>query len=114
MSKHLSLSFRAVDRDKFDQIVNGIKTIETRAATVKYQDLSPGDTIRFSCDKQRIGKTISFVRYYSSIEEMLEDLPLDKILPDVTDLDGALKVYYGFPGYEQKIKQSGIVALGLE
>lgn len=35
--KTWTLRFRAVDKKNFDEVKNGSKPIETRAATIKYQ-----------------------------------------------------------------------------
>lgn len=37
--KNWTLRFRAVDKDNFDEVKIGIKSIETRAGTVKYQHI---------------------------------------------------------------------------
>lgn len=113
MVRTVQVKFRAVDRDKYEQIVNGIKTIETRAGTVKYTDLMPGDRLMLVCGKDKSAKTISFVKHYDSIANMLEELPLNQILPNASDIDEAIRIYNSFPGYKHKIEQYGIVALGL-
>lgn len=47
------IRFRSVDKGIFLNIKNKEKTVETRAATVKYCDISKGDTLIFVCGKDR-------------------------------------------------------------
>lgn len=37
---------------------NGSKSIETRAATIKYQPVEVGDTLLFVCWKERLSKKV--------------------------------------------------------
>ncbi|MFZ4500561.1 MAG: hypothetical protein ACOYMZ_03695 [Minisyncoccia bacterium] len=54
--KTWTLRFRAVDKKNFDEVKNGSKPIETRAATVKYQPIEVGDTLLFVCGKERLAR----------------------------------------------------------
>ncbi len=42
-----TLRFRSVDKKNFDEVKNGSKPMETRAATIKYQPIEVGDTLLF-------------------------------------------------------------------
>lgn len=57
MNKY-TLRFRAANKDIFLDIKSGKKTVETRAATVKYQDIKDGDLIILVCGKDRFEKTV--------------------------------------------------------
>ncbi len=111
--KNYRLIFRQTDRDKFEEIANGLKTIETRAATTRYQPIQPGDSLTFVCGKDQLTKVVADVAHFDSLEEMFAALPLGKILPSVATTDDAKKVYFGFPGYKEKIEANGIVAFSL-
>lgn len=106
--------FRAVDRDKFEEVRGGIKIIETRAGTPKYQAIQRGDELLFICSKDRFTKRIIEVRHYGSLDAMFDALPLSKILPSVTTREAAYKVYFGFPGYKEKLAEHGVLAFILE
>ena len=56
--KNHTLIFRSVDRHNFEEMRKGIKSIETRAATIKYQSVQEGDTLTFVCDGDRFTKMV--------------------------------------------------------
>lgn len=93
---------------------SGLKSIETRAATIKYQPIQKGDTITFVCGKDRFVKEIAAVSHFTTPEEMVKKLPLQKIMPMATSLEEMKKRYYSYPGYEEKIKEHGILAFELK
>lgn len=107
------LIFRTVDKDKFDEIKDGRKTIETRAATIKYKPVSTGDTLTFVCGNEEVVKTVTKVEHFASLSDMFATLPLNKILPSASSVAQAEKIYHGFPGYKEKIDAEGILAFSL-
>lgn len=109
----LVLRFREVDRDKFLAIKDGRKSIETRAATVKYAGLKAGDSVVAMCGKDTVEKQIKEARLFNSLEEMFAVYEMNRILPGVTTLQDAQKIYYSFPSYKEKINEYGIIALVL-
>lgn len=111
--KNYRLVFRNVDYGKFSEIATGQKTVETRAATIKYRSVQAGDTLTFVCGKDTIIKQVTSVEHFNSLEEMFGKLPLASILPSVRDINEARKVYFGFPGYKEKIEVEGILAFSL-
>ena len=111
--KNWTLRFRQVDRARFEEVKSGLKSIETRAATIKYQPIQKGDTITFVCGKERFVKEIANVYHFPSPEAMVKKLPLQKIMPLVTSIEEMKKRYYSYPGYEEKIKEHGIFAFEL-
>jgi ASC-1-like (ASCH) protein len=113
MSTNHRIVFRECDRDKFEEIVDGTKTIETRAATAKYTSIKAGDELTFTCGYSEITKIVTKVEHFNSLEEMFSALPLNQILPSAKNIDDAQKVYSSFPGYKEKIETSGILAFHL-
>ena len=112
--KKIILRFRIVDRDSFDEIRDGLKTVETRAASIRYRDIKKGDIIIIVCGKQRITKQVKRARHFKTIEIMLKTIPLKKIMPSVKSIIEVRKVYYSYPSYKDKIKKFGLVALELK
>lgn len=104
---------RAVDRGIYEQVVSGVKTVETRAATDKYRVIEAGDTITFKCEKDEVIRSVSRVEHFNSLEEMFNHIPMEKILPQASDIDKARAIYYGFPHYKEKIAEHGIMAFTL-
>jgi ASC-1-like (ASCH) protein len=111
--KNWTLRFRAIDKPDFEALVSGLKSIETRAATAKYRAIQARDTITLVCGGESCRKTIEKVDIYSSLAEMFLVLDFKKIMPYAKDEKEAEKVYYGYPGYKEKIAKNGIIALHL-
>ena len=112
--RKITLRFSAVDKDDFKEIKDGLKTVETRAATTRYKDIQKGDILVMVCGKQKIIKQTKRVRHFKTIESMLKAIPLKKIMPSIKSVADARKVYYGYQGYKEKIKEFGLMALELE
>ena len=109
----ITLRFRAVDRRNFYDIKLGIKTIETRAASERYKHIKKGDVVVIVCGSAKLRKRVTRVRHFTSIGSMLKAIPLKRIMPSVVSIAAARKIYYGYPGYKEKIRANGLVALEL-
>ncbi|KKQ78129.1 MAG: hypothetical protein A3A96_00445 [Candidatus Zambryskibacteria bacterium RIFCSPLOWO2_01_FULL_39_39] len=112
--KTWTLRFRAVDKKNFDELRSGIKAVETRAATIKYQPIEKGDTLIFVCGKDKFSKTISKKTHFKSIDAMFRKIPYKKIMPDLSSKEEAKKRYYSYPNYKEKIKEFGLLAFELK
>ena len=112
MKKYI-LRFRAVNRKNFNEIKDGLKSVETRAATVRYQDIKKGDTLVIVCGKARITKQVKRVRRFKTIGSMFKAIPFKKVSPSLRTAAQARAVFYGYPGYREKIKEFGLVALDI-
>ncbi len=104
------LRFRVIDRENFLEIKQGLKTIETRAATEKYRSIKRGDVLVFVCGKQKMKRVVKSVAIFRSIDIMTTRIPFRKIMPSIESIGGLRDVYYGYPGYREKIKKWGIIA----
>lgn len=113
MKNHI-LIMREVDRSIFNDVLDGSKTIETRAATDKYRSVQAGDTITFKCGDDRVIKTVSASQHFDTLEELFDHISMAKILPAAKTIDDARKIYYSFPGYEEKLAKHGIMAFILD
>ncbi|MGM0629443.1 MAG: ASCH domain-containing protein [Patescibacteria group bacterium] len=113
MKKHI-FKIRQIDKLVFDSIKDGRKSIETRAASVKYHKVEPGDILIFVCENQRLEKKVKKVDLYKSIDEMVDVIDLKKIMPFVNSVDEMKKTYYSFPNYEEKIQKFGLIAFEFE
>jgi|SRR3989344_5459261 len=112
--KTWTLRFRAVDKDNFDEVKSGIKSIETRAGTIKYQPIAVGDTLTFICEKERLTKKVVKKFHWPSIDAMVEEVNFKSIMPLVESVDEMKKVYMSYPDYEKKIKEHGLLGFELE
>jgi len=112
MKKYI-LRFRATDRSNFNEIRIGLKTVETRADSIRYHDIQKGDALVIVCGKKRISKKVKQVRHFTSIGSMFKAIPFKKIMPSARTPTDARNIYYGYPGYKEKIRKFGLVALEL-
>lgn len=99
----------------FTFLKNGQKTIEGRLKKGKYSRIKKGDFITVYNQKEtdKVKVVVKKVTLYRSIKEMLSAEPIEKILPDVTNITQGIKVYRKFytPKQEQKF---GMVAIEVE
>lgn len=109
MAKHI-LTIRGTDRQFFELIKFGEKTIETRAATDKYRRIKAKDILIFKCGKNKLEKAVTRVHHFRTIEDLAGSLDLRKIMPFVSSIKQAKLVWYSFPGYQEKIRKYGLVA----
>lgn len=110
--KNWTLRFRAVDKKNFEEVRSGIKSIETRAGTIKYQPIKVGDTLVFVCGQGQCFKEITRKFHWPSIDAMVKEINFKKIMPSVESVDEMKKIYASYPDYMKKIKEYGL--LGFE
>ncbi|MDP2655248.1 MAG: hypothetical protein Q8P17_01670 [bacterium] len=111
--KNWTLRFKAVDKDNFDEVKNGIKSIETRAGTIKYKPIEIGDTLTFVCGQERCIKKVVMKFHWPSIDAMVKEIGFKKVIPLVKSVDEIKKVYMSYPDYEKKIKEHGLLGFEL-
>ena len=109
----LILVFREVDRARFDEVRDGVKAIETRAATPKYRAVNVGDELQFSCGGDTFSKKVIKKFHWPSVEAMLAEIPLKQAFPDLDTVEQVKTRYANYPAYEEKIKQFGIIGFEL-
>ncbi len=114
MKKTWTLKLRASDMEMFDQIKSGAKSIETRAATIKYRPIEKGDTLVFSCGSKRLSRVILAKHHFSGVDALVAKMPFKKIMPSAESVDAMKKIYASYPGYEEKIKTNGIFAFEIK
>lgn len=109
MKKHV-LKFRSTDIAEFNTIVDGRKTIETRANTVSYQNYEVGDILVIKCGSESVEKTIIKIQKFTSVKELVDSAGLKNVMPLCSSLEEAEKIWYSFPEYKEKIQKNGLVA----
>ena len=109
-----TLRFRVVDKDNFDEVRNGLKHIETRAGTPKYQDIAVGDTLTFVCGPERLVKRVVKKYHWPSVDAMVEEVDFKKVMPSVGSIEEMKKVYSSYPDYDEKIREYGLLGFELE
>ena len=123
-SKKIILRFRAVNRDIFDAIRDGHKRVETRAATKRYADIKSGDGIVLVCGRNKLEKLVKRAVIFKTIPALLHKYNVRDIYPHTKDFGVGVnpntasekelrEIYYSFPGYKEKIKKYGLIAIEL-
>lgn len=106
-----------VQKCYFRAIAAGEKTAEGRIAKEKYLQLRPGDTITFhnaANEEEMVAVRVRQVRRYDSFRAMLEVEGVAAMLPGMTSLDEAIRVYESFGDYKTAVQQYGAVAIRFE
>ena len=109
-----TLKFRAVNKGIFLDIKSGKKSVETRAASERYKNIKAGDIVVLVCGKERFSKKVKKARIFKSIKALLKTYPLKKIMPKLTTEKEWRRELYSYPGYKDKIKRYGLIALELK
>jgi len=110
MTKRI-LRFRQTDRGIFEDIRSGKKTVETRAATVKFKNIKIGDVMVFVCGQDRFEKEVQSAEIFKDVSSILKKYRVGDIAPQLAAEADLIKMYHSFPGYEEKIKKFGLIAL---
>jgi len=106
-------------KPKFAGIKSGGKTIETRAPDPSrpdkhYNSVQKGDLLVFVCEGEEITKEVTGVRLYKPWQEMFDHENLSEIQPETKSRQEAIEIYYGYPGYRQRLEKYGIIAIYLK
>jgi ASC-1-like (ASCH) protein len=109
-----NLPFLEENRNTFNLIKEGKKTIETRAGCPQYLKIDEGDIIEFSCGDDKIFKQVKKILHYKNLEELFAVYQPQDIDPEVSSYSEMRKRYLGFPDYEQRINKYGILVFELE
>ena len=128
MSKTWNLKFSSKDKpdDIFDLIVSGNKTIETRSRNPNnevedYTNVKTGDILKITSNDtgKEITKIVEFNHVYNSVEEMVANEDVEKILPGIKTKENLLQVYEAVKNkwgekYKFELENYGIVAIGFK
>lgn len=87
-------------------ILSGVKTVEGRLNKGKFRDMKNGDIIE--TNRQKF--LIEYKKEYKTFKDMIKNEGIKNVIPDKTNLDDAVNVYYKFYTKEQE-KQFGVLAI---
>ncbi len=112
------LRIRAEDSWVFRAIKSGRKSVETRAlgkteTGKSFGDVKKGDVLLFMCGEDRLRKPVKKVQKFKSVKSMLVKISYKKIWPHLKNpsYKEIEKIYYSYPGYEERIKKNGLIAV---
>ncbi|CRX39527.1 ASCH domain-containing protein [Estrella lausannensis] len=94
----------------FSLIREGLKRVEGRKNSPKYQLISPGDTIEFYCGDNSFLTTVTEIRRYDTLTAYLEDVTPEKALPGIQTMEEATAVYLQW-STEEEIARSGFLGI---
>ena len=97
-------------------IRSGAKSIEGRINSGAPSKFKVGDKLRFfypQNESDDVTCTISKIERYDGFREMLEATDYKKCIPEARSLDEAFNVYQRIPGYMDRARQNGVLALYL-
>lgn len=96
----------------FTFMQQGKKTIEGRVKKGYYRFVKPGDHIIIYNEEEtkNLEVLVKRVTTYKSFRKMLENEPLEKVLPDAKNIDHGVDIYKGFYSNKQE-KKFGVVAI---
>jgi ASC-1-like (ASCH) protein len=100
-----------------NMIKEGRKTIEGRINSGMFSNLREGQLVRFfymGYDSGEVVCKITKLKIYNSFEEMLTEEGHEPCLPDAPSLDAAISTYHKIPGYTERARNSGVVAIHLK
>lgn len=107
-----------LQKEYFDAIKSGRKTVEGRVNSPKYKNLICGAKIGFVCNKteEKIICIIEALNVYSSFSQMLKAEGVSNMLPSLgqEELNKAVSIYEGFPGYKEEANVFGALAIKIK
>lgn len=96
------------------QINQRSKTIEGRIDSGVFANLLPGSRMRFYSNRSEVFCLITKVIKYKTFKELLEGEGFRMCIPTARSLDAAAGEYAAIPGYPEREKNFGVVALELK
>lgn len=98
-----------VQQPYLDLIKNGKKIVEGRLGKDKYLSLVKGDLIKIN----NLEVEVQSVEKYPTFQDMLVMEGVKNVIPDATDLDSAVNVYYKFYSKEDEV-QFGVAGISIK
>ncbi len=107
------LPFAKKDQVIWTLIKQGKKKVETRAAGPKYEHIKTGDVLVLSCGGVTFEKKIKKVTKFRTLGAMFKVYDPEVIHPGIGSEKALRAKYKTFTGYEERIKQFGMLAFEL-
>lgn len=74
----------------FSLIRKGLKRVEGRKNSQKYQSIKQGDSIKFYCEDRSFLTKVTAVQHYRDLRTYLEDVTPLKALPGIQTMEEAI------------------------
>lgn len=121
--QQLNIYCFGIEKQYFDYIVEGAKTVEGRVNMPDVADLKIGDMVSFKDDGGReIICKVTSVSKYPNFTKMLVSEGIVKMLPSIDPETHSTpemiakgdQIYKSFPGYNENVKKYGAIAFGIQ
>jgi len=77
----------------FTYLKQGIKTVEGRKNSEKYQQYKKGDILVFHCNGETLKTEITYIHKYKTVYDYLKKETLKRALPCVKRIKDGVKIY---------------------
>ena len=103
----------------YTYIKQGVKTVEGRKYSEKYQKYRRGDTLIFTCDGEQLKTRITYIHKYQTVEDYLRRETLKKALPCVKTTKEGVEIYNLWTSEKEREKLRkkygyGFMGIGVE
>ena len=87
----------------FDFIKSGIKTVEGRKNSEKYQKYKKDDILIFRFNDEEVKTKIIFINKYKTVQEYLEKETLIRTLPNIKTIQEGINIYNLWTSEEEQM-----------
>lgn len=94
----------------FSLIRNGLKKVEGRKNSPRYQNILPGDVIEFYCGDSSFLAEVTEIKRYKGLTEYLTSVTPEGALPGVQSMEEAIRIYHQWSS-EEEILRYGFLGL---
>jgi ASC-1-like (ASCH) protein len=111
-----NFSFK-IDKEYFNYIKNGEKTVEGRILKDKYKDVKIENVIEFinrSKEEEKIFRKVTKIKTFDNFTEMINKIGVEKLLPNVSSKKEGVNIYHAFGNYKNEELIHKVVAFFLE
>lgn len=85
----------------FSLLRSGIKPVEGRKNSPKYQGIQVGDEIEFYYGNESFQARVTDIKRFPTLEAYLNGVTVEKALPGITSFDEGLEIYLQWNTHEQ-------------
>lgn len=108
---HIPTIFKMTcDEPWFSFIRKGVKPVEGRKNSPKYQKIQVGDLIDFSNGTESFLAVVVEIKQYPLLEDYLKDVTFQKALPGVSSFEEAVNTYHQWSTPEE-IQKNGFLGI---
>ena len=77
----------------FDHLNNGLKVVEGRKNSEKYQKYNVGDQLNFQYGNETLKTKITYIHQYENVKQYLEKETVDRALPGIKTIEHGMEIY---------------------